>query len=103
MLGQTLRRGGFLRPWRLASFAVLFVTGSAWLINPNTAGFVGAGAWLALILLPATGIRKVSELTSQEQYRRARFWARPLRFLHPAAALRTQAEVLRALELARVG
>ena len=103
MLGQTLRRGGLFRAWRLASLAVLLVTAGAWLINPATAGFVGGGAWLALLLVPAIGIRKVSELSSHQRYARARHWATPLRFLHPAGGLRAQAELLRALELAQGG
>jgi rhomboid protease GluP len=103
MLGQTLRRGGLFRAWRLASLAVLVVTGAAWLIDADTAGFVGGGAWLALLLVPAVGIRKVSELASQQQFARARCWAGPLRFLHPAAALRGQAELLRGLEIAQAG
>src|SRR3954447_7804791 len=62
MLAQTLRRGGLFRPWRLASCAVLLVTAGAWLVNANTAGFVGGGAWFALLLVPAIGIRRMSEL-----------------------------------------
>src|SRR5256714_10083514 len=103
MLAQTLRRGGLYRAWRLASFAVLAVTGAAWLVNPNTAGFVGAGAWLALLLLPAVGVRKVSELASHQRYGAARRLSRPLRFLHPAAALHLQTELFRGLELAQAG
>ena len=103
MLAQTLRHGGVFRAWRLASLVVLLVTGGAWLINPDTAGFVGGGAWLALMLAPASGIRKVSELAAHQRYARARQWAVPLRFLHPSGALRAQAELLRALELAQAG
>jgi rhomboid protease GluP len=103
MLGQTLRRGGLFRAWRIASLAVLLVTGGAWLVNADTAGFVGGGAWLALLLVPAVGIRKVSELMSHQRYGRARQWAVPLRFLHPAGALRAQAELLRGLDLAQAG
>ncbi len=103
MLAQTLRRGGVFRAWRLASVAVLLVTGGAWLVNRDTAGFVGGGAWLALLMAPASGIRKVSELAAQQRYARARRWAVPLRFLHPSGALRAQAELLRALELAQAG
>src|ERR1051326_8746040 len=103
MLAQTLRRGGLYRPWRLASFAVLIVTGVAWWVNAETAGFLGAGAWIALLLLPVIGIRKVSELASQQRYGTARRFSRPLRFLHPSAALRLQAELFRALELAQSG
>ena len=103
MLAQTLRRGGVFRAWRLASLAVLLVTGGAWLVNPDTAGFVGGGAWLALLMVPASGIRKVAELATHQRYARARQWAVPLRFLHPSGALRAQAELLRALELAQAG
>src|SRR4051794_38214309 len=103
MLAQTLRRGGLYRPWRLASFAVLLVTGAAWLVNSNTAGFVGGGAWLALLLLPSAGLRKVSELASQQRYAPARRLSRPLRLLHPSTALRLQEELFRGLELAQSG
>ena len=103
MLGQTLRRGGSFRTWRIASLAVLLVTAGAWLIDSDTAGFVGGGAWLALLMIPAVGLRKIAELASRQQYARARQWARPLRFLHPAAALRAEVELLRGLELAQAG
>lgn len=103
MLAQTLRRGGVFRAWRLASLAVLLVTGVAWLVNPDTAGFVGGGAWLALLMVPASGIRKVAELATHQRYACARQWAVPLRFLHPSGALRAQAELLRALEFAQAG
>src|ERR1043165_2690322 len=103
MLAQTLRRGGLYRPWRLASFAVLLVTGVAWMGNPNTGGFVGSGAWLVLLLLPSIGLRKVSELASQQRYAAARQLSRPLRLLHPSAALRLQEELFRGLELAQSG
>src|SRR5213596_314560 len=94
MLAQTLRRGGLYRPWRLASFAVLLVTAAAWWTNPDTAGFVGGGAWLALLLVPAVGLRKISELAIQQRYQLARQLSRVLRFLHPTPALRLQAELL---------
>jgi rhomboid protease GluP len=103
MLAQTLRRGGLYRPWRLASFAVLIVTGFAWWVNADTAGFVGAGAWFALLLVPVIGLRRVSELASQQKYGPARRLSRPLRFLHPSSALRLQAHLFRALELAQAG
>jgi rhomboid protease GluP len=103
MLAQTLRRGGVFRAWRLASLAVLLVTGGAWLVNPETAGFVGGGAWLALLMVPASGIRRVAELATHQRYAPARRWAVPLRFLHPSGALRAQAELMRALGLAQAG
>src|SRR2546421_5248401 len=103
MLAQTLRRGGLYRSWRLASFAVLLVTGIAWLVNADIAGFVGGGVWLALLLLPAVGIRKISELAIQQRYATARRLSRPLRCLHPSSVLRLQAELFRALEFAQAG
>lgn len=103
MLGQTLRRGGLFRAWRIASFAVLLVTGAAWLVDANTAGFVGGGAWLALLLVPAIGLRKMAELAGDERFPSARRWALSLRFLHPSPSLRAQAELFRALELAQGG
>ncbi|HEX4632106.1 MAG TPA: rhomboid family intramembrane serine protease [Chthoniobacterales bacterium] len=103
MLAQTLRRGGLYRSWRLASFAVLLVTGVAWLMNRDTAGFVGGGAWLALLLLPSVGLRKVSELANHQRYAAARRLSRPLRLVHPSASLRLQEELFRGLELAQTG
>ena len=101
MLAQTIRRGGLYRAWRLASFVVLLVTGIAWLLDPDTAGFVGGGAWLALLLVPSIGIRKISEMASRQRYAAARRLTRPLRFLHPSTALRMQTELFRGLELAQ--
>lgn len=103
LLGQTLRRGGLYRAWRLASFTVLLVTGVSWIVEPETAGFVGGGAWLALVLVPAIGLRKAADLASQQRFAAARRLAGTLRFLHPAGALRAQTELLRALELAQRG
>jgi rhomboid protease GluP len=103
MLGQTLRRGGGFRAWRIASFAVLVVTAGAWLVNRETAGFVGGGAWFALLLLPAIGLKKVAELASQERYAAARAWALVMRLFHPAAELAAQARLFQALTLAQRG
>jgi rhomboid protease GluP len=103
MLAQTFRHGGLFRAWRLAALAVLLVTGGAWLFNRDSAGFVGGGAWLALLLVPAIGLRKIAELSSQERYGAARRWTTALRLLHPGAALPAQARLFRALELAQSG
>lgn len=103
MLAQTFRQGGLFRAWRLASFAVLLVTAGAWLVDRDTAGFVGGGAWLALLLVPAIGLKKIAELSSHERYRAACRWAMALRFLHPAADLPAQARLFRALEVAQSG
>lgn len=103
LLAQTWRHGGLYRPWRLASLAVLLVAGVAWLVTPDNAGFIGGGAWLALLALPALGIKKIAELASKQRYLLAGRLARALLFLHPAHALRAQAELLRALQVAREG
>jgi rhomboid protease GluP len=103
LLAQTLRRGGTYRAWRLASIAVLLVTVIAWFVNREMAGFVGGGAWLALLVVPAIGLRKSAEMASHQRYAAARRWAWALRFLHPGASLRLQVELFRALELARRG
>jgi rhomboid protease GluP len=103
LLAQTWRSGGLYRAWQLASLSVLLVDGIAWLMAPGTAGYYGAGAWLALLVVPATGLRKTAELASGQRYTRARRLARALLFLHPAPALRAQVESWRALELAQQG
>lgn len=103
LLAQTWRHGGLYRAWRLASLAVLLVAGVAWSVTPEIAGFIGGGAWLALLALPAVGIKKIAELASMQRYAPAWRLARALLFLHPANALRAQAELLRALQLARQG
>jgi rhomboid protease GluP len=91
------------RGWRIAASAVLLVTGVAWMIKPDTAGFVGAGAWLVLILVPSIGLRKIGELVAQERYASARRIARALRLPHPAADLIEQSDLLRAIEVAQRG
>jgi len=103
LLAQTWRRRGLNRGWRLAAFAVLVVTGVSWMANPETAGFVGGGAWLVLLLLPAIGLRKAAELAGRQRYSSARRFTRALRFVHPAGDLGAQSELLRAMELAQRG
>ena len=103
MLVQTLRRGRLFRAWRIASCAVLLVDLGAWLIDRDSAGFVGGGAWLALLLVPAIGLKKIAELASHQRYGVARRWATGLRFVHPAAELSAQARVFQALETAQRG
>jgi rhomboid protease GluP len=103
LLGQTWRRGGLDRGWRLAAFAVLIVTGISWMVRPETAGFIGGGAWFALLLLPAIGLRKTAELAVTQRFASARRLARLLRLLHPADGLLEQSILLQALELAQRG
>ncbi|HMG04836.1 MAG TPA: hypothetical protein VK581_05200, partial [Chthoniobacterales bacterium] len=76
LLAQTWKRGGMNRGWRLAALAVLIVTGVSWIVLPNMAGFVGGGAWVALMLVPAMALRKATELAEQQRYTSARRLAR---------------------------
>jgi rhomboid protease GluP len=103
LLAQAWRRGGLDRGWRISAFAVLLVTGVSWLLKPDTAGFVGGGAWFVLMLVPSIGLRKAAELVAQQRYASAWRLARALRFLHPADGLLEQSDLLRALELAQRG
>jgi rhomboid protease GluP len=103
LLAQTWRRGGLNRGWRLAALAVLLVTGAAWIVRPETAGFVGGGAWFVLLLVPLFGLRKTAELVAQQRYASAGRLARALRFLHPADGLLERSNLLRALEFAQRG
>ena len=103
LLGQTWKRGGLNRGWRLAAGAVLLVTGAAWLVQPDTAGFVGGGAWLVLLVVPLFGLRKAAQLAAQQRYASAWKIARALRFLHPADGLLERSRLLRALDVAQRG
>jgi rhomboid protease GluP len=103
LLAQSWRRGGSDRGWRRAALAVLLVTGFSWMLRPEIAGFVGGGAWLVLLFLPAVGLRKAADLAAQQRYASARRIIRALRFTNPAAELRAQSDLLRAMELAQQG
>ena len=103
VLVRTARRAALNRVWQLAAVTVLLVTGLAWLAAPQFAGYVGGGAWLALLFLPAVGLRKEAELVAAERYGAARFIASVLRWLHPAPALRDELLFLRAMGAAQRG
>ena len=99
VLIRTWRFGRGHRGWRIAALVVLALTGGIWIAFPSQAGYAGAGAWFALLFLPAAGLRRMSELTLTQHYRSARRMASLLRILHPSPELRQQIEVLRTLEL----
>ncbi len=91
------------RSLRAASFAVLLVTGASWLFFPRQAGFIGGGAWFALLLIPAIASHKLSELVLREQFTAAYHLARFLSIVHPSPTIRGETELFRALELAKRG
>jgi membrane associated rhomboid family serine protease len=87
------------RSWRIAAGVVLAVTGVSWVLIREEAGYIGAGAWFALLFLPAMGLKRMTELALQEDYRSARRLATALHWLHPSADLRDQIRTLRTMEL----
>ena len=99
VLARAWRSGGILRGLRVAAIIVLVITGFSWLFFRQHAGYVGGGAWFALLFLPAVGLRKASQLAAQGRYESARRLTTALTFLHPTAELRDQLQVLRRMEL----
>ena len=98
VLARAWRPGGTYRSWRIASIIVLGVTGLAWLLFRDVAGFIGGGAWFALLFLPAVGLRRVASLAAQQRYASARKLASLLLILHPSEELRRQTRLLGRLE-----
>jgi membrane associated rhomboid family serine protease len=98
VLGRAWRPGGTYRGWRVAAFVVLAVTGCAWIFLRDEAGYIGGGAWLALLFFPAIGLRRVAELAAHRRYRSARKLATLLQLLHPSVELRQQVQLFRTLE-----
>jgi membrane associated rhomboid family serine protease len=99
VLARAWRPGGIFRGWRIAAIVVLGITGAAWLFFREYAGYVGGGAWFALLFLPTVGLRKASQLAAQGRYEAATRLTKALQFLHPTAQLRDQLQLFRRLEL----
>jgi len=98
VLARAWHSGGTYRGWRVAALIVLAITAVSWVVFRHQAGYIGGGAWFALLFVPAIGLRKVTELTAQHRYRSARKLAAALQILHPSAELREQVAFFRALE-----
>ena len=103
LLVRSQRVAKMNRGWRTASIAVLIVTAGAWLAFPNWAGFIGGGAWFALLLLPIILSREIATLSLRERFASARRLADLLVVFHPARDARRQEQFLRAMETARRG
>jgi rhomboid protease GluP len=103
LIARSQRTSEMHRGWRNTSVAVLIITAGAWFFLPRAAGFIGGGAWFALLLLPAIISRRIADLTLREQFSRARRLASFLRFLHPTDGVPEQARLLRALATAQRG
>ena len=84
--------------WRLAALVVLAVTAVAWLLWPGVSGYVGGAAWFLLLFLPAIGLRKITQLAAQGDYKSAERLGAALQILHPTAELREQVRLFRHLK-----
>ena len=98
VLARAWRPGGPYRGWRIAALIVLAITGLAWMFWRAAAGYIGGGAWFALLFLPAIGLRKMTELAARGDYKSARKLGAALQILHPSAELREQVRLFHHLE-----
>jgi membrane associated rhomboid family serine protease len=98
VLARGWRPGGTYRGWRIAALIVLAITGLAWMFWRAAAGYIGGGAWFALLFLPAIGSRKMTELAARGDYKSARKLGAALQVLHPSAELREQVRLFHHLE-----
>lgn len=99
ILARAWRPGGIFRGWRISAVIVLAITGVTWLFFRDYAGYVGGGAWFALLFLPMVGLRRASQLAAEGRYESAARVTRALRILHPTSQLQEQLETLRALQI----
>jgi len=98
VLARAWRPGGPYSGWRIAALIVLVITGLAWMYSRAAAGYIGGGAWFALLFLPAIGLRKMTELAARGDYKSARKLGAALQILHPSAELREQVRLFHHLE-----
>ena len=101
VLARTWRPGAQHHGWRIAAFVVLAITAIAWFLVPRAAGYIGGLAWIALLFLPAIGLRKMTELAAQADYKSAAKLGEILQILHPSAELRDQVRLFRHLQSQR--
>lgn len=101
VLAKAWRPGEIYRGWRMAAAIVLAITGLAWIFVRNKAGYIGGGAWFALLFIPAAGLRKMTDLAAQQRYAAARRLGIALQIFHPSSELRRQIELFRQLESGR--
>jgi membrane associated rhomboid family serine protease len=98
VLARTWRPGTQHHGWRIAALVVLAITAIAWFLVPSVAGYIGGLAWIAFLFLPAIGLRKMTELAAQADYKSAAKLGEILQILHPSAELRNQVQLFRHLE-----
>jgi len=98
VLARAWRPGGTYRGWRIAALVVLATTGIGWVFSRGAAGYIGGGAWFALLFLPAIGLRKMTDFAARGDYKSARKLGVALQILHPSAELQEQVRLFRHLE-----
>src|SRR5215470_18091423 len=98
VLARAWRPGAPYHGWRVAALVVLAITAVAWILAPVAAGYVGGLAWIALLFLPAIGLRKMTKLAAQGDYKSAAKLGTILQILHPSAELRDQVRLFRHLD-----
>jgi len=98
VLARAWRPGGTYRGWRIAALVVLAITGIGWVFSRDAAGYIGGGAWFALLFLPAIGLRKMTDFAAHGDYKSARKLGVALQIVHPSAELREQVRLFRHLE-----
>jgi membrane associated rhomboid family serine protease len=98
VLARAWRPGQPYRGWRIAALIVLAISCVFWIFLRSAAGYIGGIAWFALLLLPAIGLRKMTERAARGDYRSARKLATILQILHPSAELRHQVRLFRHME-----
>jgi membrane associated rhomboid family serine protease len=98
VLARAWRPGGTYHGWRVAALIVLAITGIAWIFLRSMAGYIGGATWVALLFLPAIGLRKMTEHAAHGDYKSARKLATALQILHPTLELREQVRIFRHLE-----
>jgi membrane associated rhomboid family serine protease len=98
VLARAWRPGAPYHGWRVAALVVLAITAAAWILAPLTAGYIGGLAWIVLLFLPAIGLRKMTELAAQGDYKSAEKLGTILQILHPSVELHDQVRLFRYLE-----
>ena len=95
VLARAWRPGQPYRGWRIPAVIVLAISCVSWIFLRSAAGYIGGTAWFALLLLPAIGLRKMTEFAAKGDYKSAARLGTTLQILHPSAELRDQVQLFR--------
>jgi membrane associated rhomboid family serine protease len=98
VLARAWRPGTPYHGWRFAALIVLATTGITWFLWSDVAGYIGGGAWFLLLFLPATGLRRMTQLAAKGNYQSAASLGAALQILHPSHELCEQVQLFRRLE-----